>query len=577
MVLHDRQIAGTIKVLTVAVLTVMFLIAGSSAVQAEEVQGPDKGGLKWSICLDKDTKRVTPPAYDEGSVYAAAGNTLYRMNAETGEITEQVSFEGSVGQATIPVTVGGEWIFVPLNGSKVAIVKKSEMSCRKAVYASNEENSQTISPISYDEASGYAYTGSWMVTRDAGGSKVITGSYAAINPSTGETKVIQTSSTGFYWAGACIDGKYVVFGSNSDGNDDAAPIGGTANIYCYNSETGSTVSAEVEGSVCSTVVSYGGKYYFTTKGGKLYEANVDGDSLTAEVKLEIGSPATGNLMIRDGRIYAGCKTGIVSADMSSWESVKYSAPADVKHMAFMGDKILCTYNQGGGGIYDPVNGYEYFTPEDGMKGYCISDIAVNGTTSYYKNDSGYIMAVVPASDIVVKGEKQIKCTTSVKKTYGASVFKLGASADGKLTYSSSVPSVAQVSADGLVTIKGIGKTVITVKAAETESYLPDTAKVTVTVVPKTVSGVKVYAGSRKMTVKWNKMTGITGYQIAYSRSSKFSSGNKYVYVTKYSIVKKTIKKLTKKKYYYVKVRAYKTVSGTKYYGNYSTVKKVKIR
>ena len=80
-----------------------------------------------------------------------------------------------------------------------------------------------------------------------------------------------------------------------------------------------------------------------------------------------------------------------------------------------------------------------------------------------------------------------------------------------------------------------------------------------------------------MTVKWNKMTGITGYQIAYSRSSKFSSGNKYVYVTKYSIVKKTIKKLTKKKYYYVKVRAYKTVSGTKYYGNYSTVKKVKIR
>lgn len=337
------------------------------------------------------------------------------------------------------------------------------------------------------------------------------------------------------------------------------------------------MSAEVEGSVCSTVVSYGGKYYFTTKGGKLYEANVDGDSLTAEVKLDIGSPATGNLLIRDGRIYAGCKTGIVSADMSSWESVKYSAPADVKHMAFMGDKILCTYNQGGGGIYDPVKGYEYFTPEDGMKGYSISDIAVNGTTLYYKNDSGYIMAVVPASDIVVKGEKQIKCTTSVKKTYGASAFKLGASADGKLTYSSSVPSVAQVSADGLVTIKGIGKTVITVKAAETESYLPDTAKVTVTVVPKTVSGVKVYAGSRKMTVKWKKMTGITGYQITYSRSSKFSSGNKNVNVTRYSTVKKTIKKLTKKKYYYVKVRAYKTVSGTKYYGNYSTIKKVKIR
>ena len=100
---------------------------------------------------------------------------------------------------------------------------------------------------------------------------------------------------------------------------------------------------------------------------------------------------------------------------------------------------------------------------------------------------------------------------------------------------------------------------------------------TVTVVPKTVSGVKVSSGKKKMTVKWSKVSGVTGYQIAYSKSSRFSSGNKYVNVTNYKTVKKTIKKLTRKKYYYVKVRAYKTVSGTKYYGSYSKVKKVKIK
>ena len=56
MVLHDRQIAGTIKVLTVAVLTVMFLIAGSSSVQAEEVQGPDKEASSGAFALTRIPK-----------------------------------------------------------------------------------------------------------------------------------------------------------------------------------------------------------------------------------------------------------------------------------------------------------------------------------------------------------------------------------------------------------------------------------------------------------------------------------------------------------------------------------------
>ena len=51
----------------------------------------------------------------------------------------------------------------------------------------------------------------------------------------------------------------------------------------------------------------------------------------------------------------------------------------------------------------------------------------------------------------------------------------------------------------------------------------------------------------------------------------------------YSLVKTTTAKtytkngLTKGKTYYFKVRAYKTVDGTKVYGNYSTVKYVKVK
>ncbi len=40
---------------------------------------------------------------------------------------------------------------------------------------------------------------------------------------------------------------------------------------------------------------------------------------------------------------------------------------------------------------------------------------------------------------------------------------------------------------------------------------------------------------------------------------------------------KTIKKLTSKKTYYVKVRAYKKVSGKTYYGAYCKAKTVKVK
>ena len=42
-------------------------------------------------------------------------------------------------------------------------------------------------------------------------------------------------------------------------------------------------------------------------------------------------------------------------------------------------------------------------------------------------------------------------------------------------------------------------------------------------------------------------------------------------------MKRTIKKLKVRKTYYVKVRAYKKVGKTKIYGDYSKVKKVKVR
>lgn len=79
---------------------------------------------------------------------------------------------------------------------------------------------------------------------------------------------------------------------------------------------------------------------------------------------------------------------------------------------------------------------------------------------------------------------------------------------------------------------------------------------------------------RKITFKWKKTTG-TGYQYQWSTSKNFKK-NYLTKTTKKTSV--TISTSKSRKTYYVRVRAYKTHSnGTKYYGKWSTVKKVKVK
>ncbi len=90
--------------------------------------------------------------------------------------------------------------------------------------------------------------------------------------------------------------------------------------------------------------------------------------------------------------------------------------------------------------------------------------------------------------------------------------------------------------------------------------------------------VKVTSPAKgKMTVKWNACNG-NGYEVLYCRSKNFKSSKVFKKtITKSSTCSFTKTGLTRGKYYYVKVRAYKTVDGNKVYGNYSAVKSIKIK
>lgn len=103
------------------------------------------------------------------------------------------------------------------------------------------------------------------------------------------------------------------------------------------------------------------------------------------------------------------------------------------------------------------------------------------------------------------------------------------------------------------------------------------------IVPKKTSLRSVSAGKKSFKAKWYKQatkmksSRISGYQIQYSTSSKFKSGVKTVTVKGYSTTSKTIKKLKSKKKYYVRIRTYKSVDGSKYYSSWSKVKTVKTK
>ena len=118
--------------------------------------------------------------------------------------------------------------------------------------------------------------------------------------------------------------------------------------------------------------------------------------------------------------------------------------------------------------------------------------------------------------------------------------------------------------------KGIGTA--TVKIAGKGSYTGTITK-TFKINPAKQEIQKLTAKSKAFFVDWAQKGSATGYEIQYATNSKFTSAKK-VTITNNKTDKTTVSKLSGKKKYYVRVRSYTTVKGTKYYGAWSSVKNV---
>ena len=188
-----------------------------------------------------------------------------------------------------------------------------------------------------------------------------------------------------------------------------------------------------------------------------------------------------------------------------------------------------------------------------------------GTTTVYYQITNPNYNTVSGNVTIKINEKSISKLSISKisnKTYTGKQIKPGVTVkDGKTTLKNNKDYVLSYGKN-----KSTGKAYV--KITGKGNYSGSVTKYFY-IVPKKPS-VSLKAGAGKITVT-SKATGASGYQIAYSTSKNKG------YKTVTSGSKKTISKLKRKKTYYIKVRAYKTVNGKKVYGSYSTVKKVKTK
>ena len=213
-------------------------------------------------------------------------------------------------------------------------------------------------------------------------------------------------------------------------------------------------------------------------------------------------------------------------------------------------------------------------------------VKLNGKT--LKNGTDYTVSYsnntkVGTAKVTITGKGNY--TGSVSKTYSIKNNFKKATVSGISTKAFTGKNITQS-----ITVKYNGKTlkngtdytvsysnnkkigIATVKIAGKGSYTGTVTK-TFKINPAKQEIQKLTAKSKAFFVDWAQKGSATGYEIQYATNSKFTNAKK-VTITNNKTDKTTVSKLSGKKKYYVRVRSYTTVKGTKYYGAWSASKSV---
>ena len=281
-----------------------------------------------------------------GYLYTYSGTTVMKVDKETGLVLKTGTMAGFSSFSINSATYAEGMIFIGLSNGRVQAFNAETL---ESLWVYRDAlGGQPNCPIAY--ADGHIYTGFWN-------SETKQANFACLSVTdedttkTNEAKLPTWTYThnGFYWAGAYVNSDFVLV-TTDDGAE--GYVTGRGSILSLNPKTGKLIDSlqatnvgDLRSSVCYDEETEA--YYFTSKGGDLYQVKVNADGTFTKgslrrLHLDNGADSasappmsTSTPVIANGRAYIGVSGtnqfgaysghNITVVDLSTF-SIAYSVP-----------------------------------------------------------------------------------------------------------------------------------------------------------------------------------------------------------------------------------------------------------
>ena len=321
---------------------------------------------------------VGSPIIVGGYLYTYSGTTIMKVDKETGLILKTGTMVGDSSYAINTATYAEGMIFIGLSNGRVQAFNAETL---ESLWVYKDAlGGQPNCPIAY--ADGYIYTGFWNYeTKQANFACLSVTDEDATKTNEAKLPTWTYTHNGFYWAGAYVNSDFVLV-TTDDGAD--GYVTGRGSILSLNPKTGKLIDSlqatnvgDLRSSVCYDEETEA--YYFTSKGGDLYQVKVNADGTFTKgslrrLHLDNGTDSastppmsTSTPVIANGRAYIGVSGAsqfgaysghnITVVDLSTF-SIAYSVPTKGYPQT---SGLLTTAYQNGDG-YNYVYFFDNFTP-----------------------------------------------------------------------------------------------------------------------------------------------------------------------------------------------------------------------
>ena len=281
-----------------------------------------------------------------GCLYTYSGTTIMKVDKETGLVLKTGTMAGFSSFSINSATYAEGMIFIGLSNGRVQAFNAETL---ESLWVYQDAlGGQPNCPIAY--ADGYIYTGFWnSETKQANFVCLSVTDEDATKTNEAKLPTWTYTHNGFYWAGAYVNSDFVLV-TTDDG--EGGYTTGYGSILSLNPKTGKLMDSlqatnvgDLRSSVCYDEETEA--YYFTSKGGDLYQVKVNADGTFTKGSLRrlhlnngadsASAPpmSTSTPVIANGRAYIGVSGtsqftaysghNITVVDLSTF-SIAYSVP-----------------------------------------------------------------------------------------------------------------------------------------------------------------------------------------------------------------------------------------------------------